>query len=240
MGVGCCSECLVSACYRMCRLKRETMQGVYGEVILGQRGKQPDTVENRNLLGAYWSNPLHVGKEDSQEDMIAEDRENPFHLVQEEDNILMDSLEEEDNLILANPVFMMKSAFSSATRKEGTAKHEDYPLDYKIDMELETRGVTSSVLQAESREVSDAHSHQEIGNQSATSAPHSNTAWERFDNSDRFSSEGEDRTTAGTVHKDLSNSTTSIDGEECDEVEEQRAAVVCLGEEEAAQEAQLL
>ena len=137
------------------------MQGVYGDVILGQKGKLPDTVEHHNLLGTYWSNPLHAGKEGSQKDMTIEDWENPFQEAEEEEgNVVASSLDEEDNLILANPAFMMKSVLPSGAQKGGTAKLGEHPLNYKIDIELETRADSGGNF-------SDTHSqYAEVGNQS--------------------------------------------------------------------------
>ena len=215
------------------------MQGVYGNVILGQTGKQLDTVEQRKLLSTYWSNPLHVGKEDSQEDMTAEDLDNPFRLVQENKSTFTGSLDEEDNLILANPVFGMKSALPLGAREEGTTEHRDHPFRY---VEVETRGVPSSVSQADSgAESSDAHFQSlEIGNQSGTHA-YSNAVWERFDNSssDDIGGEKQDETTVDTLHEDLPSITASVDGEEGSEDEEQGAATVCHEDEEAVQGIQL-
>lgn len=210
------------------------MQGVYGDVILGQKGKLADTVEHHNLLGTYWSNPLHAGKEDSQEHMNFEHWENPFHEVDEkEENALACNLDEEDNLILANPAFMMKSVLPSGTQKEGTAKHGEHPLSYKMDIELETRADSGG-------NASDTHSqYAEVGNQSDDNCggPCSSTLWERFDNSGDINSE-DDGATVNLLNEDLSSNTTSIDGKEGSNAEEQGGAV-CQGDEEPTHGVQL-
>ena len=209
------------------------MQGVYGDVILGQKGKLPDTVEHHNLLGTYWSNPLHAGKEGSQKDMTIEDWENPFQEVEEEEgNVVASSLDEEDNLILANPAFMMKSVLPSGTQKGGTAKLGEHPLNYQIDIELETRADSGGNF-------SDTHSqYAEVGNQSGDKCgPCSSTLWERFDDSDDINGE-EDGAAVSLLNEDLSSNTTSIDGKEGSNAEEQGGAV-CQEDEEPAQGVQL-
>ena len=181
------------------------MQGVYGNVALGQR-QQPSIVEQRKLSGTYWSNPLHDGKEDMEQEMAVEDWGNPFQVMKEDLSILATSPDEEDNLILANPAFGMKNALSPATQEERTAVQREHPHRFKMgNSEVETKEEPALV--------------------SANQAPsaHSNPAWERFDNSDNdnVSDEDEVEGTAGNLQNDLSSASSVVGSEGGSEDEEQ-------------------